>query len=330
MYDAWCKGQPAAPGRTACVITEQVSSTPVQQPSCHRVLTVTSFSEEFRSVIIALRKPHVNILTCCSNHWQISEQRDSGVGSIGSKCSGMAMLEGCLFFCNYFLKFGHPSRPNGFLMIWLLCISYHCIRKKVLSFFQHGRSLFYPWAAEWCPPACVQYRKGSESGCAVKERTEHGAGRSSGWVLEGFRLRAPQGRWLYLLWGSCRQSWYQSQGRLADLTQFTLLHVADGNQPEGLPAQGCPCGNHSNGKEASLKIPQSKSLANKWAPVVSITSSLSCRLPFPHPSSPQYLSSWFWLCPSSLYLSCLKQWKIFSPVLLLNSEGNCISLEWYH
>lgn len=43
------------------------------------VLTVRSFSEEFRSVIIALRKPHVNILTRCSNHWQISEQRDSGV-----------------------------------------------------------------------------------------------------------------------------------------------------------------------------------------------------------------------------------------------------------
>lgn len=90
--------------------------------------------------------------------------------------------EGCLFFCNYFLKFGHPSRPNGFLMIWLLCISYHCIRKKVSGFFQHGCSLFSPWAAELCPHACVQYRRGSESGCAVKDR---GLGMEQGGIVVG-------------------------------------------------------------------------------------------------------------------------------------------------
>lgn len=40
-----------------------------------RVLTLMSFSEEFRSVINAQRKPHVNIITHCFNHWQVSQCR---------------------------------------------------------------------------------------------------------------------------------------------------------------------------------------------------------------------------------------------------------------
>lgn len=58
-------------------LVSSLSRFPVLQACCshpatERVLTVRSSSEEFRPVITALRKPHVNIITRCSNHWQIS------------------------------------------------------------------------------------------------------------------------------------------------------------------------------------------------------------------------------------------------------------------
>ena len=97
-----------------------------------------------------------------------------------------------MFFSNYFLKFGHPSSPNGFLMIWWLCIGYRCVRKRVSGFFQ-------PWMFSFLPLVLLNdmllhaYGKGrvQESGCAEKGRgSGHETRRRSGWDLEGFSFMA--------------------------------------------------------------------------------------------------------------------------------------------